>query len=104
MPKKLDRCVKKVTKSLKKYNRKGNPYAICKAAIKVPGRNKPDSAFNKTQLEKGIKVEMEHTMSRNVAKRIAKDHLAECPRYYLELYILSYYYFILSHYFACNLF
>ena len=29
MPKKYDRCVKKVKKSLKKYKRKGNAYAIC---------------------------------------------------------------------------
>lgn len=34
MPKKYDRCVKKVKKSLKKYKRKGNPYAICKASMK----------------------------------------------------------------------
>ena len=29
MPKKYDRCVRKVKKSLKKYKRKGNAYAIC---------------------------------------------------------------------------
>lgn len=34
MPKKYDRCVKKVKKSLKKYKRKGNPYAICRAGMK----------------------------------------------------------------------
>lgn len=37
MPKKLDRCVKKVSKSLKKYGRKGSPYAICKASLKKKG-------------------------------------------------------------------
>jgi len=29
MPKKYDKCVEEVSKSLKKYHRKGNPYAIC---------------------------------------------------------------------------
>jgi len=30
----------------------------------------------KKQIEKGIKVEMEHTKNKEVAKRIAMDHLA----------------------------
>ena len=34
MPKKYDRCVKKVKKSLKKYKRKGNAYAICNSSMK----------------------------------------------------------------------
>lgn len=33
MPKKYDRCVKKVRKSLKKRKKKGNPYAICRASM-----------------------------------------------------------------------
>lgn len=33
MPKKFERCVKKVKKSLRKYKRKGNAYAICNASI-----------------------------------------------------------------------
>ncbi len=45
----------------------------------------PDSAFNRRQLEKGIKVEMEHTTSKKVAKAIAKDHLFESPDYYRAL-------------------
>ena len=32
MPVKFDRCVKEVRKSLKKYHRKGNAYAICAKA------------------------------------------------------------------------
>ncbi len=32
-PEKMDRCVNEVSKSLKKYHRKGNPYAICHAAL-----------------------------------------------------------------------
>lgn len=34
MPAKLERCVKKVRKSLKKRKKKGNAYAICNASIK----------------------------------------------------------------------
>jgi len=33
MPKKFDRCVRKVRKSLKKYHKKGNPYAICRKTM-----------------------------------------------------------------------
>ena len=39
----------------------------------------------KRQLEMGIKVEMEHTKSRVVAKRIAMHHLAEDSKYYSKL-------------------
>lgn len=46
---------------------------------------KPDSAFNKKWLERGIEVEMEHTNDRSVAAEIAKDHLTEDPMYYKKL-------------------
>ncbi|MCK5632838.1 hypothetical protein KAH94_03755 [bacterium] len=46
---------------------------------------KPDKLFNKKQLIIGTKIEMEHTNSRVKAKQIAKDHLIESPRYYIEL-------------------
>ena len=39
----------------------------------------------KLQLDKGIKVEMEHTKSRVKAKEIAMDHLFEDPKYYDKL-------------------
>lgn len=39
----------------------------------------------KRQLKKGIKVEMEHTKNRVVAREIAMDHLSEDPRYYDKL-------------------
>ena len=41
--------------------------------------------FLKKQLEKGIKIEMEHTSNKNKAKEIAMDHLAEKPDYYDKL-------------------
>ena len=37
------------------------------------------------QLEMGIEVEMEHTTNKDVAERIALDHLAEIPDYYSRL-------------------
>jgi hypothetical protein len=44
-----------------------------------------DSSSLKTQLEMGIKVEMEHTKSKQIAKEIAMDHLWEDPKYYTKL-------------------
>jgi hypothetical protein len=38
-----------------------------------------------TQLDKGIKVELEHTSHKNVAREIALDHIAEDPKYYDKL-------------------
>ena len=41
--------------------------------------------INKKQIEIGTKVEMEHTKSRKVARKIAMDHLRESEDYYKEL-------------------
>lgn len=41
------------------------------------------------QLDKGIKVELEHTNDKSVAKEIASDHIAEDPRYYDKLNTLG---------------
>jgi hypothetical protein len=50
------------------------------------GDNKPDSAFNKKELAKGINVEMEHTNNPEIAKEVVKDHLTEFPKgYYSNL-------------------
>ena len=43
------------------------------------------SQVNKSELRKGIKVEMEHTSDRCTAQCIAMDHLAEIPDYYTRL-------------------
>lgn len=37
------------------------------------------------ELNKGIKIEMEHTTDRSAAEKIALDHLAESPLYYVYL-------------------
>jgi hypothetical protein len=39
----------------------------------------------RSQLNKGIKVEMEHTEDKEIAKEIAMDHLYEDPNYYNKL-------------------
>ena len=39
----------------------------------------------KKQLNKGIKVELEHTNNKSIAKEIALDHLFEDPKYYDKL-------------------
>ena len=41
--------------------------------------------FNARQLERGIKVEMEHTTCPMIAEKIAKDHLTEQENYYDHL-------------------
>jgi hypothetical protein len=54
----------------------------------IPGgraAGKPDTAFDPQALAKGQQVEMEHTTDPATAAEIAKDHLAEDPRYYDKL-------------------
>lgn len=47
------------------------------------GDDKPDSAFDKEQLEAGAKLEAEeHGLDPARAREIAKDHLSENPNYY----------------------
>ena len=43
------------------------------------------SSASNQELKKGIKVEMEHTSKRSVAKEIALDHLGERLDYYTKL-------------------
>ena len=52
---------------------------------KININTKPDSEFDPKELELGIKVEMEHTNDKILAKSIAKDHLLEVPDYYTKL-------------------
>ena len=37
------------------------------------------------ELSMGIRVEMEHTKDKQIAEKIARDHLAENPKYYTIL-------------------
>jgi len=56
-----------------------------KYALQSLRKTKPDSAFQKAQLRAGVRVELEHTSSRRLAKEIAKHHLQEIPDYYTRL-------------------
>ena len=49
------------------------------------GDNMPDESFDKKSLKKGMKHESEHTKNKAIEKEIAKDHLAEDPKYYKKL-------------------
>jgi len=39
----------------------------------------------KSEMKMGVKVEMEHTKDKNIAREIAHDHLFEFPDYYTAL-------------------
>lgn len=55
---------------------------------KLPGGVADDmqpESFNRIQLKKGMKHELEHTNDPEVALEIAMDHLAEDPDYYKKL-------------------
>ena len=58
------------------------------AEDKIPGgladKASPED-FDPKALARGIKVELEHTSSRAIAREIAMDHLTEDPRYYDKL-------------------
>ncbi len=55
---------------------------------KIPGgladKKKPED-FDQVQLNKGIKVELEHTSNEEMAREIAMDHLMEDKNYYTKL-------------------
>lgn len=56
-----------------------------KADDKLPGGlsdGKPDSDFDKKQIEKGVEIEKEHTPDMAIRKEISKDHLVEHEKYY----------------------
>lgn len=57
--------------------------------IDAPGADAPDSEFDAEQLAAGIKVEMEHSSDPEVAKKIAKQHLREDPKYYIKLKLVE---------------
>jgi len=54
----------------------------------IPGglsSGKSPKDFDPKLLAEGIKVEMEHTTSKAIAREIAMDHLTEDPLYYKKL-------------------
>jgi len=78
----------------KKYDRshkkkKGQDMKKTAKEILIGGKadDKPDSKYDKNQLDMGKKVEEEHVGKDEpqAAKEIAKDHLEENPKYYSKL-------------------
>lgn len=57
------------------------------AKDRIPGglADKKIPEFEDEQLQKGIKVEMEHTNDEEIAREITLDHLVEDPKYYDKL-------------------
>lgn len=49
------------------------------------GDKRTPSQVDPIQLEKGRKVEMEHTDDENLAREVALDHLTEDSEYYTKL-------------------
>ena len=62
----------------------------------IAKKHKKNVSDIKSQLNKGIKVEMEHTNSKAKAKEIAMDHILEDPNYYDKLQKIETKYFKLS--------
>jgi rubrerythrin len=84
---------KKVVKQMEAADKKREAaqriaYMFIQAKDRIPGEladKKSPEDFDKGQLEKGIKVELEHTNNKSIAKEIAMDHLTEDPKYYDKL-------------------
>lgn len=62
-------------------------YEILTTMLKKVGKHRdtPVDKFDPEQIEKGKKIEREHTDDPNLTVEIAKDHLAEIPDYYTRL-------------------
>ena len=57
--------------------------------LKIADKHHVDLETIQNALKDGIKVEMEHTKNRNVARTIASHHLYESPKYYQKLKIME---------------
>ena len=57
--------------------------------LKIADKHNVDLETVTQALKNGIKVEMEHTKNKNVAKTIASHHLYESPKYYEKLKVME---------------
>ncbi len=55
----------------------------------IAKKHKCDLQTLEKQLEKGQKIEMEHTKNKELAKKIAMDHIYEVPDYYDRLEMIE---------------
>jgi len=60
-------------------------YAVLSSLLSEGKSKGKDIDADPTQIEMGIKVEMEHTTIPIISRKIAMDHLAEIPDYYTRL-------------------
>lgn len=80
-----DEAVAKLPPPLAIVRKKDGSTIFRLSDLPTGGRLLPDSRFDPRQLKMGTEVEGEHTRNKKVARRIAKDHLAEDSRYYTKL-------------------
>jgi len=57
--------------------------------LDIANKHKVSSALIREQVSKGMLVEREHTDDPDIARKIARDHLVEDPRYYDKLATLG---------------
>ncbi len=60
-------------------------YAVLSSLLSEGKSKGEDAEVDPSQLEMGIKVEMEHTTMPIISRKIAIDHLVEIPDYYTRL-------------------
>lgn len=75
---KYERCVQDIKKNKKSANKIDNLNGGLADSV-------PKKTLSKDQIQKGIKIELEHTDDPDLAKEIAMDHLVEDPKYYDHL-------------------
>ncbi len=69
-----------------KHDLEGEIYKILSSFLSKGKYNEEGGGnVDRTQLDKGIQIEMEHTSNKKISERIAQDHLTEIPDYYDRL-------------------
>ncbi len=82
---KLSKIGRRIFDGLLSYEVAKNKINESERLVGGVGDYKDDDEFDEKELMVGIEVEKEHTDNIEIAKEIAKDHLAEDPQYYSKL-------------------
>ena len=73
---------------MKRFDEKCNTVlkglAYGKSTKEIAKKHDTTEAKIKKEIDKGAKIEFEHTKNKAAAKRIAKDHVFEKPKYYTD--------------------
>jgi len=67
----------------------GHIYMVLSSFLSEGYSKGKDIKHNPKELKMGIKVEMEHTTTPLLSRKIALDHLAEIPDYYTRLAVME---------------